>query len=73
MPAELRPCKRCGMKITFIRNAETGGNIPAQPIRTAYALDADGELNKGDLPRGSALFVSHFETCPNAKEFRRKK
>jgi hypothetical protein len=47
-----------------------GKQIPAQQIRTVYALFDDGRLGKAAATEGSArLFVSHFETCPKASTF----
>jgi hypothetical protein len=69
---EPRPCKRCGMTIVFIENEASGKRIPAQAIRTVYELGTDGKLHKLDKPQ-IQRYVSHFETCPKAGEFRRKK
>ena len=72
MPTETRPCKRCGMPITFIENAATGKQIPAQRIRTIYHYnERTRQLEKRESEE--VLYVSHFETCPNASEFGGKK
>ncbi len=72
MADEPRPCKRCGMTIVFIQNAATGNMIPAQAIRVVYERRPDGKLQKVERD-DLKLYVSHFETCPEAGEFRRKK
>lgn len=78
-----RPCRMCGMSITMIEGPNPGKIIPGQAIRTVYVRDGD-KLRKVDLlrllqeeaerqgeapPESVEIFVSHFETCPNASEF----
>lgn len=70
---ERRPCRRCGMVIELVRGPN-GKTLPLQRVRTVYTLDEAGELAvriREDAPRG--LFVSHFETCPHARDFSRAK
>lgn len=69
-----RDCQRCGMPIEFI-NGPSGRPLPAQKIRTVYRLlDTEGgrRLQKKEGAAEEMLYVSHFETCPNADEFSRK-
>ena len=64
-----RPCKRCGLTIDMCESP-AGKPIPTQKIRTVYRrvgkalvkLELEGELE-----------ISHFEGCPHASEFSRKK
>jgi hypothetical protein len=77
-----RPCRKCGMKIAFAEGPN-GKQIPLQKIRNVYYIAADdAEARARALdPRATAddgmrydagqLYVSHFETCPNAAEFSR--
>ena len=68
-----RRCTGCGAKIVFVRNQATGLSIPAQPVRTVYALVenlvGESELQKIPRPKPEQLFISHFETCPLADQF----
>lgn len=56
------------MKIAFIEGP-TGRVIPAQRVRTVYSREGD-KLFKC-TPQGE-VYVSHFETCPGAREFSRR-
>lgn len=67
-------CRGCNMPITFIKNHQTGAMIPAQAVRTIYQLRKDllGESYLEIVDVGvqhSRLYISHFETCPEAKRF----
>ena len=70
--SEPRPCKRCGMKIEMIEGPN-GKAIPAQRVRVVYdrvKTESGETLVKLDFGGAEmALYVSHFETCPNAKDF----
>lgn len=65
-------CKACGMPIQF-RKGPNGRPIPLQRVRTLYRVLPDGQVTPivPTLPGGDpvAVFVSHFETCPNANDF----
>lgn len=69
-----RPCRACGMTIEMIAGPN-GRAIPAQRVRNVYRrvepLIGEG-LERVDVPRDVDLYVSHFETCPKASEFRRR-
>jgi hypothetical protein len=77
---ETRPCRRCHMNITFI-TGPNGKTIPCQAVRTVYrrAVHQNGEhvVEKVDFGTlfvtESILYVNHYETCPNANEFRAAK
>ncbi len=73
MTTASRPCKRCGMPIVFVENEATGAVLPLQKLRTIYTFigGANPKARKLDLANPS-IYVSHFETCPKAGEFRRK-
>ena len=63
------PCRGCGMKIEFVKSATTGKAIPLQRIRRIYSVVADEAQQVTELD--GVLFVSHFETCPQAASFSR--
>ena len=66
-----RPCKACGMDIEFIEGP-SGRDIPAQKIRTVYFL-VRGRLEKYESQGRVPIYVSHFETCPQANLFSKKR
>jgi hypothetical protein len=63
------------MKIEMIVGPN-GKAIPAQRIRTVYAREED-RLSKIEFSNDNGerfpLYVSHFETCPYAKDFSRSR
>lgn len=71
-----RPCRGCGMTIEQIVGPN-GKPIPAQKVRTVYVARTDlvgeRELEKLESVAGSEVYVSHFETCPNANDFSRRR
>ena len=71
-----QPCKSCKMPIEFVMGPN-GNPIPTQRVRTVYELlELEGEqkLVKLERPKDAPqLRVSHFETCPDAKRFTRRK
>lgn len=56
------PCKGCGDEIVWLKT-QKGKNIP---------VDAD-TVTSGDEIFDRNVHTCHFETCPNASQFRRKK
>lgn len=73
--SDSRPCKACGMAIEF-RHGPDSKLIPLQKVRTVYALD--DELHGGRVrkiatePSVEAYYVSHWETCSNVSEIKRR-
>ena len=66
---EGRPCKKCRAKLEF-QESESGAKIPAQRVKTLYVL------RKGKLvaiPLDGPWFINHYETCPDAESFSKKK
>jgi hypothetical protein len=60
-------CRTCGAKITWART-EAGKNTPLDfPGEKRVVIDEDGVARVFDT------FVSHFSTCPDAAEHRKKK
>jgi len=59
-------CKGCGQEIKWVEMA-TGKKMPLdhKPLQMVQVKDGIGEV----IP----VYMPHFATCPNAKEFRRKK
>jgi hypothetical protein len=71
--SDTRPCEECGAKMEFIMGPN-GKFIPAQRVKTVYVVDESSGLDKLvklALP-DVALYVSHFETCPNPGRFSKK-
>lgn len=70
---EERPCRRCKMKIVVLMGPN-GNPIPLQRIRTVYVVRNDRVEKLDTKPELDApMYVSHFETCPNANEFSRRR
>ena len=73
-----RPCRACGVMIEFVEGPN-GKPIPVTKVRNVYYVGDDGRLATVDWdPLGEGLptpdhFISHFETCPRASSFTRKK
>lgn len=80
-------CRACGAEIMWIKMKGTGKNMPvdAKPISYSENLHpgAEGALTLvtagGTIvrtqfdPAGDKVgYTSHFATCPNAEQFRRK-
>ena len=75
-------CKRCGARVLFGRMQSSGKMAPfdASPSEKGNAVivtpATENEppimrvLKKGEAANGPR-YVSHFATCPNAKDFRR--
>lgn len=87
MTGEDALCKRCGATIIWAENKKRDGTVGMAPFdkepnergffcllrrpdNTVYAryVKRGEEWPSGGLPR-----TSHFATCPNADEFRKKK
>lgn len=76
-------CKACGAEIKWIRTV-TGKMMPVDTKQVSYRYDPQGTLTlltmdgrvitKAvlDLNSDDFGYVSHFATCPAAKEFRRR-
>jgi hypothetical protein len=60
-----RPCKACGARIFFVETA-AGRPFPLDVVKKVRYRVEDGKAV------GVEVYTTHFETCPNAKEFRRK-
>lgn len=75
MKPQPKPCRGCGAKMVMMDSALTKARLPAQRVRSVYIAVTDllgnVELQKVELPNGE-LYISHFETCPNADDFSRK-
>jgi hypothetical protein len=78
MTEEPVPCGTCRARIRFIRGPR-GKQIPVQRVRTLYTvetlLDGTEELVKlGEMreQRQGGIWVSHFETCPDAQRWSTK-
>lgn len=78
----MQKCKSCGAEILFIR-MKTGRSMPCNPRALQYRPDPsgsislvtpDGNIKRGepDSTSGYLGYISHFATCPNASEHRRR-
>lgn len=76
-------CRSCGQQILWVR-MKSGRSMPCDTLLIPYRQDPEGELMlvtpEGTVVRGTedrdsptAGYRSHFATCPNAGEHRRKK
>ena len=71
-------CSSCGAPVEWIRNARTGKLAPidVDPVPDGNVLvdDVYGErvYRVVRAPRGALLRTSHFATCPDANEWRKK-
>ena len=71
-----RPCRFCRAKIQMIPGPN-GTPIPAQKITQLYISLDGGPL--GSVRRGAILseegdlYISHFQTCPDAKKASKRK
>ena len=75
-------CKSCGAEIKWILT-QSGKKMPVDAKPVPYRADPGGSLSlvtmNGRVERGvldldsdQAGYVSHFATCPNANEHRRR-
>lgn len=75
-------CRSCGASIIFILSTK-GRRIPcdAQPIKFNYELGGpdkvvtkNGEVLTGKISESGSEtgYISHFATCPNANQHRRR-
>lgn len=74
---EWQACRSCRARILFAKNRKSGKTIPVQPVRTVYRLQPQlvGDPELVATPRDTTapvLYVSHFETCPDAEQFTRR-
>jgi hypothetical protein len=60
-------CKTCGAVIDWVTMKETGKKMPLDPKPLDVIVKIDGVF--GRMAKG---YISHFATCPNAKEHRKK-
>lgn len=69
-------CKSCGAQIRWVKMAGSGKSMPLDdvpgPQGTVAVEQGVGHVLKGlaIVEYEGPLFVSHFATCPNAKEHR---
>jgi hypothetical protein len=69
-------CKSCDAPIRWVKMAATGKSMPLDVQRSAsgnIVLDEKTGLGGFALPGDERpRYVSHFATCPNAKQHRRR-
>lgn len=81
------PCRGCGKEIAFIKTVK-GKTMPVDPDAVRFIpaggpntyVMMDGSIQRGrglkhdDDNEGSMIgYISHFATCPNADDFRKRK
>lgn len=73
LPPHTKRCK-CGVLMQFAINKATGAKIPLDTEKRAYIIiDPATEERPAVVDAIKGCFVSHFQTCPNAREFSRKR
>lgn len=79
-------CRGCGKPIAFIKTVK-GKSMPVDPEERKFVPDvngrmkfvmADGTVLSGEKPMDGDQdvhrgYISHFSTCPEADNFRRRK
>jgi hypothetical protein len=59
----------------MVENSATSATIPAQTVKAVYVLVeqliGEPQLQKIEVPAGQ-LYISHFDTCPQANDFSRR-
>jgi hypothetical protein len=78
-------CRDCGKEIIWLKHDKTGksapierdrsklGNIVISEEQGLYRIATEAEYDKHLLADSPILRLNHFASCPNAKEFRKKK
>lgn len=71
-------CRTCRAEIEFIPSEASGRKIPAQRVTQIFVEIQDGRggkvLRQKDLAHvGGAVYVSHFQTCPDADSHSKKR
>ena len=73
----IKHCEACGIELHMTANAATGKYLPLQKIKSVYIVQ-DGvavvvEPPKGPMETQAQRYISHFETCPDATKFSRRR
>ena len=61
-----RPCKACGTPIVFVKTPSGKTQVLDETTKEKRVAVIDDVAHMVDT------YLSHYATCPNAKEFRRK-
>jgi hypothetical protein len=64
-------CQSCGAEIVWAET-EAGRKIPLDAVPEKRFVIADAPLSRARVAVMQPTYVSHFATCPNAAEHRRK-
>ena len=72
-------CRSCKAFVRFIRSTKSGKNIivNADPVTSdgtnpRLALVLETGVVMRNPPKGTTGWITHFATCPNANEWKRK-
>lgn len=72
-----KPCEACGVELHFQRNQATGKSLPLQKVKNVYVVEDGGaralSSTPGPMEMPTQYYVSHFETCPKASGFTRRR
>ena len=75
---KLVPCRGCGESIGFVRSKKNQKWLPVDPqqvsgdeIEKDTIITEDGVILKNP-PKDEVGYVPHWDSCPNAEEFRKK-
>lgn len=69
-------CRGCAAKIEWMTNEKSGKVGPVQHVKAIYKIvgkDRVVRVMPGEPLPEVAIFVSHFETCPQVDMFSQKK
>jgi len=70
LPDELkpyaRPCRGC-KKLLLFAVTDTGMRVPLDTVAPTYEVNQEGEASL--RAKRSTAYVSHFATCPAARDF----
>ena len=72
----MNACRSCGRPVRFVESAVSGRVmiLDGEPSdKGNVTIDENGQARVVSTPLdGSARYLSHFATCPDAKRFRRR-
>ncbi len=68
-------CRACGKPMLFALNPKTGNTIPLDARPVVYRATKNAETGEIEVTQTQEenLFVSHFSTCPEARNFTKRK
>lgn len=74
---EWQRCRSCRARILFMENRATQKMVPVQRVRLLYEMQTQlfgpAQIEKIERSGPTFIYVSHFELCPDAARFTRRK